>query len=321
MSLTKRRVSYQKKCIIPKEDHFNIFYYKSCYLFLYFQVGGVSLTWVTSWSVKVLDMCDMTAGGSAVRMGGGMWGGYSPEIRMLNRQGKIVTTINKMCECKHANKHISELIAGQYLATSCLGCNTVKVVDTRTHEVVSVYSGGDTGCELYAMCSAGEGSLLIYDWKSKSVIQLKFNEQRKVLEEVRPRIHVPGYTVYNMCYMPHADLLILSRGGTVVEAVKMHGGAGQPPVWQLKGEVLGKKITPQGVSCDSEGQVYVTDRTNRRVLLLNGYIGEVIQQLLQDDGLGEVDRVCCLSNPHQLLVSHGSSYRPDNLSLYNSTSQ
>ncbi len=272
----------------------------------------MSLTHVTHWKMGGMrDMCATTAGGIAVRMGE-----PSPEICMCDRRGGNVTTYNSMCKCRTSLKYISELIARQYLATSCGGddgCNTVKVVDTRTHEVVSVYSGRDTGCDLFAMCAAGEGSLLSWDRKSESVIQLKWNEENKVFDEDR-RVHVPGYTVRYMCYMPHADLLILNRRWEVVEAVKLEGGAGQPPVWKLQGEVLGKVINPWGVSCDSEGRVFVADGVNRRVLLLNGYTGEVIQQLLQNDGLGLVYRVCCLSNPHQLLAEHGS------LSLYNITS-
>ena len=298
------------------------------FVFIYFQVGGVSLTHVTDWNMTwmgVKDMCATTAGEVAVRMA---IGNYSGEIRIMDRQGKMVTKCDKLCGCGTLFKYISELIAGQYLAASCGGytCNNVMVVDTRTHEVVSVYSGRGTGCELGAMCAAGEGPLLIRDDKSKSVIQLKFNEQRKVLDEVR-RVNVPGDNVRHMCYMPHADLLILNRSdssgwNSVVEAVKLHGGAGQDPVWQLQGEVLGKKIQPMGVSCDSKGRVYVGDRGNRRVLLLNGYTGEVIQPLLEDARLGTVSRVCCLSNPHQLLVGHGSNlYTPDTLSLYNITSQ
>ncbi len=283
----------------------------------------MSLTCVTHWEMVagVDDMCATTAGGIAVRMGD-----KSPKIRMLDREGKTVTTYHKLCKCRGflspSCKYISELIAGQYLAASCAyyGCNTVKVVDTRTHEVVSVYSGRDSGCDLRALCTAGEGSLLIWDVKSQSVIQLKYNEQRKVLEEVRPRVQVPGDNVRYMCYMPHADLLILSRRdknyGTnrVVEAVKLHGGAGQPPVWQLQGEVLGKKIEPCGVSCDSEGRVYVADGDTSRALLLNGYTGEVIQQLLQGTGLEDVFNVCCLRDPHQLLVYN---YNKDYMYLYN----
>ncbi len=288
----------------------------------------MSLTRVTHWKMKVSDMCDTTAGGIAVRMGY-VDGSWSPEIRMCDRRGGNVTTYNNMCDCFISYKYISELIAGQYLAASCGRCNTVKVVDTRTHEVVSVYTPVYihqciyTGCELWAMCTAGEGSLLIWDNNSQSVIQLKFNEQRKELYEVR-RVKLTGDYVLCMCYMPHTDLLILSRGGYngVVQAVKLHGDAGQPPVWQLEGKVLGKKIDPAGVSCDSEGRVYVADGPNRRVLLLNGYTGEVIQQLLQDAGLERVLRVCCLSDPHQLLVYHNPPphHNSPTLSLFNISS-
>ncbi len=62
--------------------------------------------------------------------------------------------------------------------------------------------------------------------------------------------------------------------------------------------MLGKKIRPQRVSCDSEGRVYVGDGDNSRVLVVNGNTGVAIQELLQDTGLGRVSNVCCLSNPH-----------------------
>ncbi len=285
-----------------------------------FQADGASLRLVTDWEMNLADMCGTAAGEIAVRVGGG-----SPEICMCDRKGKTVSTYNNMCECDTSFKYISELIAGRYLAASCdmRGCNTVKVVDTRTHEVVTGYSGNDTGCELDEMCSAGEGSLLILDDISKSVIQLKWNEENKVLDEVR-QVQVPdGYTVSGMCYMPHADQLILIRGYSV-EAVKLQRseGAGQPPVWQLQREVLGKRIYPGAVICDSEGWIYVAELDNSRVLLLDGYTGEVIQQLPQDARLGRyVSRVCCLSNPNQLLVGHGgSSYSlPDTLTLYDIT--
>ncbi len=303
---TKRRVSYQKKNWLGLSDMF--YYTMLCYFFYIFQVGGVSLTHVTDWEMGyVKDICATAAGEVAVRVGG-------PEICMCDREGKTVTTYDKLCRCNTQFKYISELIAGQYLAASCSVCNTVNVVDTRTHEVVTVYSGGDTGCKLDVMCTAGEGSLLIWDGKSKSVIHLKWLEENKVLDEVR-RVQVPGDPVCHMCYMPHADLLILRRGRTVVQAVKLQGGAGQPPVWQLQGEVLGKMIEPRGVSCDSEGQVYVADYRKSRVLLVNVYTGEVIQQLLQDAGLGKyVSRVCCLSDPHQLLVY---AYGKESMYLYN----
>ena len=276
------------------------------------------LTHVTQWKMSVGDMCTTAAGDIAIRM----WG--SGEIHLCYRTGRAHATYTGLCSCTYGSKYISELIPGQCLAELCRNCNKIKVVDMVTHEIHKAYSGRSLSVkhvQLGRMCSGpGEGSLLVCDNKSTSVFQLQWNEGQKQLKEVR-RVQVPGDDVCHMCYMPQANLVILSCWDNVVEAVKLHGGAGQPPVWQLQGEVLGKEISPRGVSCESKGRVYVADEYNSRVLLLNGYTGEVIQQLLQDAGLGYVYRVCCMSNPHQLLVHH---YPPPEekptLSLYNITS-
>ena len=267
----------------------------------------------------MLRTCATAGGDIAIRM----WG--SGEIQLCDRKGRTHTTYTGLCRCECIAKHISELIPGQYLAELCRKCNIIKVVDMVTHKVHKAQSGSSLfkkHVELWAMCSGpGEGSLLVWDRKSQAVIELQWDEGKKQLKEVS-QVQTPGEWVQNMCYMPHADLVILSHYlGNIVQAVKLQGGAGQPPVWQLKGEVLGKKIRPEGVSCDSEGRVYHADRGNSRVLIVNGYTGQVIQRLLQDAGLGYVSRVCCLSNPHQLLVQHcpPPDYR-DTLSLYNITS-
>ncbi len=278
------------------------------------------LTHVTSWKMRVGDMCTIAAGDVAIRMGS--YSSPSDEIQLFDRKGRTHTTYTGLCTCKYSSKYISELIPRQYLAELCsgsLGCNDIKVVDMVTHKVHTARSGGilyKKHVELCAICSGpGEGSLLICEFKSYSVIELQWNEGQKQLKEIR-RVRVPGAWVKYMCYMPHIDLVILSRGDGMVQAVKLQGRAGQPPVWQLQGKVLGKDIDPRGVSSYSVGRLYVADWHNSRVLLLNGYTGEVIQQLLQDAGLGTVYRVCCLSNPHQLLVDHDLIF-----TLYNITSQ
>ena len=216
--------------------------------------------------MKVRDMCATAAGDIAMRMGN--FDSPSNEIQLCDRKGKTRTTYTGLCRCEWTNKHISEVIPGQYLAEFCWMCNDIKVVDMVTHKVHKAYSGGSffkEHVELWAMCSGpGEGSLLVWDNKSGAVIQLQWNEGKKQLKEVK-FVQVSGYTIYHMCYMPIADLLILRHAYGVVEAVKLQGGAGESPVWQLMGEVLGKEIDPNGVSCDSEGRVYVADMVNSRV--------------------------------------------------------
>ncbi len=266
--------------------------------------------------MSVLNMCTTAAGDVAIRM----WG--SGEVRVCGRKGRTHSTYTGLCGCEYSGKYISELIPVQYMAELCWDCNEIKVVDMVTHEVHKAYSGSSLSEELGAMCSGpGEGSLLFWDYKSQAVIELQWDEGKKQLKEVR-RVQTPSYdTVYHMCYMSHADLLIMSSGQEV-QGVKLQGGAGQPPVWQLWWEVLGKKIHPRGISSDAEGRVYVADCDNSRVLVVNGNTGEVMQELLLYARLGWVTKVCCLSNPNQLLVYHRPPpyYNTPTLSLYNITS-
>ncbi len=269
------------------------------------QVGGVRLKPVASWkSGDVEDMCATSAGRIGVRL--------LRKTQLCDRKRKTLTTYTNLCN-KHEGyyKHFVELIAGQYLADLCEGCNEIVVIDMNTGR--GRQSAIEVGCLLGTMCAGpGEGSLLVWDKRGQTVIQLQWDESRKLLQETR-RLQVRGEWVDCMCYVTQADLIVLSCGWKVVKAVALQGG-GQRRVWQVQGEVLGKRINPWGVSSDSEGRVYIPDGHNRRVLVVNGYTGEVIQELLQDAGLGDVWRVCCLSNPSQLLVHHTKA-----LSLYSIT--
>ncbi len=266
----------------------------------------MKLTEITSWEEGVEDMCETaTEHRFAVRL---PWRGG---IQL--GAGTNPTTYNHLCECEYTRKYITELIEHKYLAHLCRNCNEIKVVDMVRHGVYTAYPG--TGCELTAMCSGpGQGSLLVWDNKDKAVIHLQWSESRKKLDEIR-RVQVPGEWVDCMCYVAQANMAILSRGDDVVEAVRLQGG-GQPPVWQVQGEVLGKEIDPRGVRSDSEGRVYIADGVRNRVLVVNGRTGEVIQENLKDAGLGVVWSVCCLSNPSQLLLHH----YPHTITLYDITS-
>ncbi len=106
-----------------------------------------------------------------------------------------------------------------------------------------------------------------------------------------------------------------------MEAVRLEGGASQPPVWQLQGEVRGKEVNPSGVTSDRKGRVYVCDQSygsHSRILLVNGYTGKVIEDHKPSD-LGDVYNVCCLSKSHKLVVyAHHSDNKV--LSLYDITS-
>ncbi len=128
------------------------------------------------------------------------------------------------------------------------------------------------------------------------------------------QVFVPGDWVWQLCSIPQANMVILGRKGSPNRIQAIHLSEGTQ-VWDLKGEVLQKQIDPRGLSCDIEGMLYVGDHDNGRVLLVNGHTGEVIQELLQDEGLDWTWKVCCLNSTNQLLLEH-----PSGIALYNITS-
>ncbi len=218
------------------------------------------LTKVTSRQMRVYvnDMCATSGGKIALLIAppGG-------KIQLCDRTGKSDITRSDPYDCGSKYKQICELVANRYLAELCCDCFEIKVYAINYIYIYSAYVSVH-GSPL-ALCRGGEGVLLLHDHENKAVIQLRWNEENKELDEIR-QIPVPFSAAIHMCYMPNTDLLIVSHGYDVVEAVKLQGGAGQSPVWQLQGKVLGKKIDPEGVSCDSAGKVYVADGRNNRVL-------------------------------------------------------
>ncbi len=266
-------------------------------------------------------------------------------IDLCDRKGQKLTTCTNLCG-HYGQAYITELIAGQYLVELCLECNEIKVVnmvkiekekennendvdndsersdyDSRScgserekemeedTEIIIGYSGSSG--KLHALCAGPkDGSLLVWDSKGRSVIQLQWNPNTKQLDEIL-KVLVPIDNVSQICYVPQADLVALISG-QIVQAVKLQEGY-QPSVWEIQGKVLGKEFCPKGVSSDTEGKVYIADK-NKRVLLVNAYTGEVLLERLTKAGLRNLSNLCCLSNPSQILLY--DSYW-DNLTLYN----
>ncbi len=142
-----------------------------------------------------------------------------------------------------------------------------------------------------------------------------------------------------MHLIPGTDVLILiiPYGRHYVKAVKLPTITDQSPMkqlmgklfgnqppantmWKLEGIVLRWTIHPDAISSDRQGNVYITDWINNRVLVVNGLTGDVHQELTKwKKGKGCVNHLCCLDNPSQLVVYQTTGNPPGTLSLYNIT--
>ena len=54
-------------------------------------------------------------------------------------------------------------------------------------------------------------------------------------------------------------------------------------IWRLFGPVDGRVIKPESITCDPEGNVYINDRGNSRILKISGLTGEVLRILICEE--------------------------------------
>ena len=88
-------------------------------------------------------------------------------------------------------------------------------------------------------------------------------------------------------------------------------------MWEVVGEVAGKEIKPYGVCSDNDGNVFVADGNNERVLVLDSKTGQLLQVLLQEEKTGDIFDVCWTENQPQLTIRHGEPKAIKQISCYN----
>ena len=99
-----------------------------------------------------------------------------------------------------------------------------------------------------------------------------------------------------------------------IQAVRLSYGT---VVWDIAGEVAGKEIKPYGVCNDSDGNIYVADSNNERILMLDSKTGELLQVLMQEEKTGDIFDVCWTESQPQLTVRHGDPKSIKQISCYN----
>ena len=81
--------------------------------------------------------------------------------------------------------------------------------------------------------------------------------------------------VFDLCYAEVFDLIIFIFLNNEIEAMKF---GNESPIWKLSGKVDGHVIKPDALASDAEGNVYISDGGNSRILKVDGLTGNVIPQ-------------------------------------------
>ena len=129
---------------------------------------------------------------------------------------------------------------------------------------------GPAGCLLV---SDSGGALLKLDWNEE-----KLETQMQYIREVPPGIKL----LLRLCDVECTDILICTvkvdkeNRDYEILAQKLEDGT---VIWSLYGPVNGRTVKPDSITCDTDGNAYVSDQATSRILKINSLTGEVLSIL------------------------------------------
>ena len=180
-------------------------------------------------------------------------------IRVLDRQtGDLINEISSQCfhDQVRINKHSRH---SDYVLESCQDCEAIRSYNIKTGESCPVCTA-----TFARMCDGPDGSVLFADRSSK-LFKLEWDtEQRETkLRYIRQVHEVHGKRCVRICYVECHDMLLCTLETVVKDtydeiiAMKMLSAN---IVWRLFGPIEGRLINPECMTCDKDGNAYVSDR-------------------------------------------------------------
>ena len=204
--------------------------------------------------------------------------------------------------CNHASPCIiAHPSDPSFVLEGCLDCRVIRNYNIHTGERCIVH----TGWRASRMCHGPAGSILVlshfpgfvilgvqlirnayylYHGENKlsnpshtKLSILKFDKEQQQLENDNSLELVKFEKLLHMCYyVDRLDMLLVISEDKEIEAIKF---GSESPIWKLS-EVGGHVFEPDALTSDSEGNVYVGDGANNRILKINGLTGDIVSILL-----------------------------------------
>ena len=233
-----------------------------------------------------------------------LWGKSSDESGpLLHLFHPSSTGLEKFQELDALCKHEDVLLQSvrvkntQMLAVSCVRCRMIRLYDMQTGEVTKAFHNQEyyTGS-----MSPGDGEVLyvVHHVKGHPVLELNTEQIPFTGPSRTIPSRIEGYFDMHYIPAPHKQIVISSTSLGLIRAVSMDG----EKMWEVKGEIEGKKCDPHGLLFSPDHQVLlVADGTKSRVIVLNPQDGSVLQTI-------QLDQLGSIAYPHihqqQLIVQH-----------------
>ena len=189
-----------------------------------------------------------------------------------------------MCEHDRVrlNKHPQN---SDNVLESCANCKKIQAVNIKTEENVIVHKGS----KMFRMLDGPAGSLFVVE-KGLELSKLSWGQgQSDEVQMVYKRNVSVGRLkkqYLRFCYVECHDILLFTLKNPVSDedyeliAMKLDSGT---VMWRFLGPVDDHTFKPRCITCDDEGNAYVSDRATNRILQIDSLTGEILRILLLDE--------------------------------------
>ena len=232
---------------------------------------------------------------------GGSW-----VLQRYDRTGQLLNTWQD--KCRHGcQKHLLHLSIGDtpYIARSCRDCQSITLYSITDSDPITAYRhSGEDEAQPYTMCHGPDNTVLASNWRpgSKEVLVYDVTSTQFTLKDRIPVLVDQAWHIHSMETAQHGGIVIVSKWPC--DIMSAHSLDSKALVWKIENKWIdGKVLQPSGMCSDPDtGALYVVDRYNERLIVLEPNTGEVIQSI-QLLGVGEIWNIAwCSVQPHLVIL-------------------
>ena len=230
-------------------------------------------------------------------------------IRVLDIFARTEVSSVISSDCNHRSSCIiTHPSYSHFVLEGCDLCGLIRNYNIHTEECSIVYTGWRPG----RICHGPTSCILVQDGcffsQSPAVFKLKWEKEERQL--YIDHVCIKDGMIQKLCYVESLNILVTISCHKEIKAVKLDSNN---PVWKLSGEVSGHVIKPDALTTDAEGNIYVSDGANNRILTINALTGNVMSiLLLAEEGKGPIRSLFWSDTEPNLTM-----IRKDKISTYN----